>query len=102
MIPLGGYYEGSHKGYYCYYKASYKGSFKGILTFVVWVPKLTVELRTDRYRLSLAAFQVLWNANDLKVPDCSKMWWHVNLFWFHTGCDVFSGYYQAEWLYHSP
>ena len=29
---------------------------------------------------------------------CSKMWWHVNLFWFHTGCDVFSGYYQAGWL----
>eukprot|EP00439_Symbiodinium_sp_Y106_P062719 s158_g9.t1 len=25
----------------------------------------------------------------------SLMWWHVNLFWFHTGCDVFSGYYQV-------
>ncbi|CAE7176711.1 unnamed protein product, partial [Symbiodinium pilosum] len=25
----------------------------------------------------------------------SLMWWHVNLFWFHTGCDVFSGYFQV-------
>ena len=25
----------------------------------------------------------------------SLMWWHVNAFWFHTGCDVFSGYFQV-------
>ncbi|CAL1135482.1 unnamed protein product [Cladocopium goreaui] len=24
----------------------------------------------------------------------SLMWWHVNAWWFHTGCDVFSGLYQ--------
>ncbi|CAJ1341351.1 unnamed protein product [Effrenium voratum] len=24
----------------------------------------------------------------------SLVWWSVNLFWFHTGCDILSGYYQ--------
>jgi hypothetical protein len=32
---------------------------------------------------------------DDRVPAATKMWWHVNAWWFHTGCDVFSGLYQA-------
>ena len=23
------------------------------------------------------------------------MWWHVNFFWFHTGCDILSGLFQV-------
>lgn len=25
----------------------------------------------------------------------SMVWWLVNFFWFHTGCDIFSGYWQV-------
>eukprot|EP00929_Paragymnodinium_shiwhaense_P113049 TRINITY_DN81313_c0_g1_i1.p1 TRINITY_DN81313_c0_g1~~TRINITY_DN81313_c0_g1_i1.p1 ORF type:complete len:230 (+),score=38.74 TRINITY_DN81313_c0_g1_i1:75-764(+) len=33
--------------------------------------------------------------NSLSASEHQAMvWWLTNLFWFHTGCDVLSGYYQ--------
>jgi len=37
-------------------------------------------------------------ANSNKLPSQERMsmvWWLVNMFWFHVGCDVFSGYWQT-------
>ena len=38
-----------------------------------------------------------WHPWQQWVPatGATEMWWHVNAWWFHTGCDVFSGLYQA-------
>merc|ERR1719335_1262348 len=33
-----------------------------------------------------------------KVPveeHASMVWWLTNLFWFHTGCDILSGFFQV-------
>lgn len=33
-----------------------------------------------------------------KVPDtehAAMVWWVMNLFWFHTGCDILSGFFQV-------
>lgn len=46
--------------------------------------------------LGALVLQAIGKSRGFSVADRAYLvWWHVNLFWFHIGCDILSGHFQV-------